>query len=86
MNCKPIGIKDFTPAEGFILNLQRLIKQEVIPYQYAVLRDEAEGAEKSHVVKNFENCAKALRGEDAGDGKMAGGSRILARTVPRQRA
>lgn len=68
MNCKPIGIKDFTPANGFVLNLQRLIKQEVIPYQYAVLRDEAEGAEKSHVVKNFENCAKALRGEDVGDG------------------
>lgn len=66
--CKPISIKDFTPAEGFVMRLQRLIKQEVIPYQYEVLCDRAEGAEKSHVVKNFENCAKALRGEDAGDG------------------
>lgn len=68
MNCKPISIKEFTPAEGFIMRLQRLIKQEVIPYQYDVLCDRAEGAEKSHVVKNFENAAKALRGEDAGDG------------------
>ena len=42
MNCKPISIKDFTPAEGFVLSLQRLIKNEVIPYQYEVLRDNAE--------------------------------------------
>ncbi|MBD5129867.1 MAG: glycoside hydrolase family 127 protein [Ruminococcaceae bacterium] len=68
MNCKPINIKDFTPAEGFVMRLQKLIKREVIPYQYEVLCDRAEGAEKSHVVKNFENAAKALRGEDAGDG------------------
>lgn len=68
MKCRPIKIKDFTPADGFVAELQRLVRREVIPYQYAVLRDEAEGAEKSHVVKNFENCARALRGEDAGDG------------------
>ena len=68
MNCTPIRIKDFTPSDGFISDLQHLIRQEVIPYQYAVLCDKAEGAEKSDVVKNFENCAKVLRGEDAGDG------------------
>ncbi len=53
---------------GFINRWQRLIKDTVIPYQYDVLNDRAEGAEKSHVVQNFINAAKALRGEDVGDG------------------
>ena len=53
---------------GFINRWQRLIKDTVIPYQYEVLNDRAEGVEKSHVVQNFINAARALRGEDAGDG------------------
>jgi len=53
---------------GFINRWQRLIKDTVIPYQYEVLNDRAEGAEKSHVIANFVNAGKALRGEDIGDG------------------
>lgn len=63
-----LNIHRFVPADGFIKRYQRLIKDEVIPYQYSVLCDRAEGAEKSHVVQNFLNAAKALRGEDVGDG------------------
>lgn len=55
-------------SNGFINRWQRLIKDTVIPYQYEVLNDRAEGAEKSHVVQNFINAGKALRGEDIGDG------------------
>lgn len=68
MDCKPIKINGFKPSDGFVAELQRLIKREAIPYQYAVLHDEAEGAEKSRAVRNFKNAAKALRGEDIGDG------------------
>lgn len=64
----PIDIKSFIPSDGFIKRCQELIRKEVIPYQYDVLWDRAEGAEKSHVVQNFINAAKALKGEDAGDG------------------
>lgn len=53
---------------GFIEKYQRLVKETVIPYQYDILRDMAEDAEKSHAIQNFENAAKALRGEDVGDG------------------
>ncbi len=53
---------------GFINRWQKLIKDTVIPYQYEVLNDRAEGVEKSHVVQNFINAGKALRGEDVGDG------------------
>lgn len=53
---------------GFIGRYQKLVRDTVIPYQYSVLRDEAPDAEKSHVVKNFINAGKAVRGEDVGDG------------------
>lgn len=55
-------------AQGFIGKYQKLIREEVIPFQYSVLCDKAEDTEKSHVVANFINAGKALRGEDTGDG------------------
>lgn len=55
-------------SEGFIGRYQKLIKDTVIPYQYTVLCDEAPDTEKSHVVQNFINAGKAVRGEDVGDG------------------
>ena len=59
----------FTSEKGFIHKYQKLIKEVVIPYQYSVLEDTAEGnSEKSHVIKNFINAGKVLSGGDAGDG------------------
>lgn len=55
-------------AGGFIGKYQRLIKDVVIPYQYSVLCDKAPDTEKSHVVQNFINAGRAVRGEDTGDG------------------
>lgn len=55
-------------SDGFIGKYQRLIKDTVIPYQYTVLCDKADGVEKSHVLQNFINAGKAIRGEDVGDG------------------
>ena len=49
-------------SQGFIGKYQRLIKDVVIPYQYSVLCDKAPDAEKSHVIANFVNAGKALRG------------------------
>ena len=62
-----ISIKSYKPG-GFIGKYQRLIKDVVLPYQYSVLCDEAPDTEKSHVVQNFINAGKAVRGEDTGDG------------------
>ncbi len=64
---RQLNVKNYRSG-GFIGKYQRLVKDTVIPYQYDVLCDKAEGAEKSHVIRNFENAAKALRKEDAGDG------------------
>lgn len=55
-------------ASGFIQKYQNIVHDTVIPYQRSVLWDKAEGAEKSHVVANFINAAKALKGEDVEDG------------------
>ncbi len=65
---KQIDQKGYRPGDGFIGRYQRLIKDVVIPYQYDILCDRVEGAEKSHVYQNFVNAGKALRGEDVGDG------------------
>ena len=60
---KQTSVKNFTTTEGFVGRYQHLIKDVVIPYQYKVLCDEMEGVEKSHVIQNFINAGKALRGE-----------------------
>lgn len=64
---KQINISSFK-STGFIAKYQNIVHDTVIPYQYSVLWDKAEGAEKSHVAKNFINAAKALNGEDIKDG------------------
>lgn len=66
-NHSQINIRSYK-AKGFIGNYQKLIRETVIPYQYSVLCDEAPDTEKSHVVQNFINAGKAVRGEDVGDG------------------
>lgn len=64
---KQIRIRNYQ-SEGFIGNYQKLIRDVVIPYQYSVLCDESPDTEKSHVVQNFINARRAVRGEDTGDG------------------
>lgn len=64
-----IAQKAYTPEEGFIKNYQKLIKEVVIPYQYAVLNDNSdENMEKSHVIQNFINAGNMLAGKGQGDG------------------
>jgi len=63
-----LNLKAYKPADGFIKRYQELVKNVVVPYQYDILNDRVEGAEKSHVIQNFINAGKALRGEDTGDG------------------
>ena len=63
-----LDVKNYKSREGFVYRYQKLIKDTVVPYQYAVLNDAVEGVAKSHVIANFENAAKAVKGEDVGDG------------------
>lgn len=47
--------------DKFIGRYVRLIKDIVIPYQEKALKDEIEGAEKSHCIENFRLAAKKLK-------------------------
>lgn len=62
----PLAINSYQP-QGFVLHYQELVKKEVIPFQYDILCDKVENAEKSGVRDNFIFAAKALRGEKHGD-------------------
>lgn len=57
-----LDIKGYIPDSGFIGKYMKLIREKVIPFQYEVLSDNVEGAEPSHVISNFKNAAKALKG------------------------
>ncbi len=50
-------------SDGFIGNYRKLVRETVIPYQYAVFNDQVEGVEKSHAISNFINAGKVVRGE-----------------------
>lgn len=65
---RQINPNAYKAFDGFIHDYQKLVKETVIPYQYDVIHDKAHDAPKSHVVKNYINAAKALRGEDIEDG------------------
>lgn len=57
-----LDIKGYIPDNGFIGKYMKLIREKVIPFQYEVLSDNVEGAEPSHVIANFKNAAKVLKG------------------------
>ena len=65
---KQIKQTAYQSTNGFINHYQKLIKEVVIPYQYAVLGDKVENVEKSHVIQNFINAGKVLKGEKLKDG------------------
>ncbi len=64
---RQISVKEYK-SDGFVRHYQNLVRDTVLSYQYDVLCDKAEGAEKSHVIQNFINAGKALHGEDTGSG------------------
>ncbi|HIR27605.1 MAG TPA: glycoside hydrolase family 127 protein [Candidatus Choladousia intestinigallinarum] len=53
----------YKSGAGFMHHYQELVKKEMIPYQYDVLWDRIPDTEKSHVIANFLNAAKLLKGE-----------------------
>lgn len=54
-------IKKFTINDNFFTYYEELMRDVVIPYQEKVLKDEVEGAEKSHCIENFRQAAQVLK-------------------------
>ena len=55
------GLRKFHITDSFFGRYERLVKEEVIPYQEKALKDEIEGAEKSHCIENFRLAAEKLK-------------------------
>ena len=61
-------LKSYKADSSFVGRFQNLISGTVIPYQYKVLCDEVEKATESHVIKNFEDASRVLKGEEPSEG------------------
>ncbi len=60
---KAIDMKHFTIRDGFWSPYRRLIKEEVLPYQYSMLEDQVSDAARSHAIENFRIAAGIKEGE-----------------------
>jgi uncharacterized protein len=60
---KAIHNKNFKINDQFWSPYQKLVREEVIPYQHAMLEDQIPDAEKSHAVENFRIAAGVKEGE-----------------------
>ncbi len=60
---KFLGINNVKITDPFWSKLQDLVVNTVIPYQYEIMDDQIEGAEKSHALENFRIAAGESEGE-----------------------
>ena len=60
---RTIDIKDFKIQDGFWSSYRKLVREEVIPYQYSILEDQIPEAEKSHAIDNLRIAAGVKQGE-----------------------
>ncbi len=58
-----INMNDFTIKDSFWSSYRKLVREEVLPYQYAMLEDRIPDAEKSHAIENFRIAAGIKQGE-----------------------
>ncbi|MCD7725386.1 MAG: glycoside hydrolase family 127 protein [Clostridiales bacterium] len=54
-------VKKFEIGEGFFDRYEKLVRDVVLPYQEKALKDQIEGAEKSHCIENFRMAAEKLK-------------------------
>ena len=64
MKSNRIPVQNFKADDSFIGRVQKLVREEVIPYQYQVLNDALPDVEKSHAIENIRLAAKKLQGEN----------------------
>ena len=61
-----IPLKNIKMNDGFWSTYQKLVREEVIPYQWQALNDKIEAAEPSYAIKNFRIAAGIEKGEFGG--------------------
>ena len=56
-NLQPLAVKDVALNKGLLSERMRVIREEVIPYQWKALNDQVPGAEPSHAIENLQIAA-----------------------------
>ena len=64
MKSNRISVKAFHADYSFAGRVQKLVREEVLPYQYKILNDALPDVEKSHAIENIRLAAKKLKGGD----------------------
>lgn len=57
----PLSLRDIRITDAFWKNEMDLVRTEVIPYQWAALNDQVEGAAPSYCMRNFKIAGKLNR-------------------------
>ena len=74
-NFQPLAVKDVALNKGLLSERMRVIREEVIPYQWKALNDQVPGAEPSHAIENLQIAAGEKEGVHHGfifqDGDVA---------------
>jgi DUF1680 family protein len=60
---RAINIKSFDIKDSFWSSYRKLVREEVLPYQHAMLEDKIPDAEKSHAIENFRIAAGVNEGQ-----------------------
>lgn len=64
MKSNRIPVNAFHADNSFVGRVQKLVREEVLPYQYEILNDNLPDVEKSHAIENIRLAAKKLKGGD----------------------
>lgn len=60
---KTVELKNIKICDGFWDKYRKLVKEEILDYQWDAMNDRIEGAAKSHCIENFRIAAGESRGE-----------------------
>ena len=60
---KPVKLSNITVEDKFWGSYIKLVREQVIPYQWEALNDRVEGADKSYCIQNFRRAAGIETGE-----------------------
>ena len=63
MKAHTANIKDVTISSRFWNKYRKLVRKEILNYQWEVMNDQIEGAPKSHCIENFRIAAGEKNGK-----------------------
>ncbi len=66
MHVKTLPLRSIHVSDGILQEMQKLVKEKVLTYQWEALHDRVEGAAKSHCIENFRIAAGMAQGNHYG--------------------